>query len=51
MYLERVKPNGLFALHVSNRFMDLENVASVTENSPPGVHVAKFLPNRDQSGA
>jgi hypothetical protein len=43
MYVQRLKPNGLLALHVSNRYMDLPAVATATANSVPGVHVVTVL--------
>jgi hypothetical protein len=41
MYLERLSPDGLLALHVSNRHMDLERVAAATALSLGGTHVAR----------
>jgi hypothetical protein len=40
MYLDRVEPHGLLAMHVSSRFMDLENVAVATARTLPGVEAA-----------
>jgi hypothetical protein len=42
MYLDRLKPGGVLAFHVSSRFMDLDAVASVTASSLPGTHVARL---------
>lgn len=38
-FLAKTAPNGILALHVSNRYMDLENVAAATALSVPGAHV------------
>jgi hypothetical protein len=40
LYLDRLKPGGLLAFHVSSRFMDLERVAADTAASIAGVHTA-----------
>jgi hypothetical protein len=40
MYLDRLTPDGLLVLHVSNRHMDLDRVAFVTSKSIPGTHAA-----------
>ncbi len=37
LYLSRLSPNGLLALHVSNRHMDLDEVASTLVRSIPGI--------------
>ncbi len=49
MYLDRLTPSGILAMHVSNRHMNLEEVASVTARSVPGAHVAvvAHAPPRD----
>jgi spermidine synthase len=47
MYLDRMKPEGVVALHVSSRHLDLENVATVTARSIPGVHTALVTTLRD----
>lgn len=39
MYLAKVGSAGLLALHVTNRFMDLDTVAAATARSLPGVYV------------
>ncbi|MCB1519338.1 MAG: fused MFS/spermidine synthase [Hyphomicrobiaceae bacterium] len=39
-FLDKLSPDGLLALHVSNRYMDLENVAIATALAVPGAHVA-----------
>lgn len=39
-FLERTAPNGLLAMHVTNRYMDLVGVATATALSIPGAHVA-----------
>ena len=39
-FLAKVAPNGLVAMHVSNRYMALEDVAAATALSIPSTHVA-----------
>jgi len=39
MYLERLKPTGILALHVSSRILDLDDVAAATAGALPNVHV------------
>jgi hypothetical protein len=39
LYLEKLTPNGILALHVSNRHMDLHTIASATAKSLPGTLV------------
>ena len=40
LYLDRLAPNGLLALHVSNRHLDLVSVAGAVAKSIPGVIAA-----------
>ena len=40
LYLDKLTPNGLLALHVSNRHMDIEHVAAATALAVPGTQVA-----------
>ena len=40
LYLEKLTPDGILALHVSNRHMDLHTIASATAKSLPGTLVA-----------
>ncbi len=40
LYLDRLSPNGILALHVSNRHLDLQTVASATAKALPGAFVA-----------
>lgn len=40
LYLDRLAPNGLLAIHVSNRHMNLVAVAAAVGHVIPGVHVA-----------
>ncbi len=49
MYLDRLTPSGILAMHVSNRHMNLEEVASTTALAVPGAHVAvvAHMPPRD----
>ncbi|NJO23381.1 MAG: fused MFS/spermidine synthase [Sphingomonadales bacterium] len=39
LYLDKLEPNGILALHVSNRHMDLHTVASATAKALPGIFV------------
>ena len=39
-FLDKVSTNGLVAMHVSNRYMALEDVAAATALAVPGTHVA-----------
>ena len=39
LYLDKLTPNGILALHVSNRHMDLHAIASATAKSLPGTLV------------
>jgi hypothetical protein len=39
LYLDKLTPNGVLALHVSNRHLDLYTVASATAKSLPGTFV------------
>lgn len=38
MYLDRLGPDGLLALHISNRHMDLQSVLAATAATLPGAH-------------
>ncbi len=40
LYLDKLSPNGILALHVSNRHLDLHTVASATAKALPGTFVA-----------
>ena len=40
LYLDKLTPDGILALHVSNRHMDLHTIASATAKSLPGTFVA-----------
>lgn len=52
MYLDRLTENGVLALHVSNQFMDLDTVASVTALSLAGSHAVavRRMPPHRQAG-
>lgn len=39
LYLDKLTPNGILALHVSNRHMDLHTIASATAKALPGTLV------------
>ncbi len=39
MYLDRIKPNGVLALHVSSRILDVDDVAAATAGSIEGASV------------
>lgn len=49
MYLDKVSDDGIVALHISNRHMDLNSVASATARSIPGVHTALGINTLDGS--
>ena len=49
MYLDKVANDGVVALHISNRHMDLNSVASATARSIPGVHTALGINIQDGS--
>ena len=38
LYLDKVKPDGVVLLHISNRYLDLESVLGATLKSMPGVY-------------
>jgi hypothetical protein len=38
LYLEKVKPDGIVLLHISNRYLDLDAVLGATIKMLPGVH-------------
>ena len=38
LYLDKVGPNGVAVLHVSNRYLDLDGVLAATAKLVPGVH-------------
>lgn len=40
MYLSRLTPGGLLAMHISNRHMDLGSVAAATAGQIEGIHAA-----------
>jgi hypothetical protein len=40
LYLEKLSPDGLIALHVSNRHLDLISVATAVAHAVPGLQVA-----------
>jgi hypothetical protein len=46
LYLTKLSPTGLLALHISNRYMDLPSAVASTINQVPGVHGAlvRFVP-------
>ncbi len=43
LYLSRLSPNGLLAMHISNHYMDLHAVASTLAHSIPGVHAVMVV--------
>ncbi|MEL6871561.1 MAG: fused MFS/spermidine synthase, partial [Pseudomonadota bacterium] len=45
MYLTKIKPDGLIAMHISNRHMELESVIAATAETLPGIH-AVFVDHR-----
>jgi hypothetical protein len=38
LYLDKVKPDGIVLLHISNRYLDLDSVLGATVKVLPGVH-------------
>jgi hypothetical protein len=38
LYLDKVKPDGIVLLHISNRYLDLDSVLGATIKLLPGVH-------------
>jgi len=38
LYLDKVKPDGIVLLHISNRYLDLDSVLGATIKVLPGVH-------------
>jgi len=38
IYLDKVKPDGIVLLHISNRYLDLDSVLGATVKVLPGVH-------------
>jgi hypothetical protein len=38
MFAEKVKPDGVFVLHISNRYLDLESVLGANLPLVPGLH-------------
>ena len=40
LYLDKLSPDGLLTLHISNRHLELESVAAALAGSFPGVHAA-----------
>jgi hypothetical protein len=49
LYLEKLSPDGLLALHISNRHLDLVGVASALAGSIPGIHAAYVYGRGDGS--
>jgi hypothetical protein len=43
LYLDKLSPDGLLALHVSNRHLDLISVANAVAAAIPGTHVATIV--------
>jgi hypothetical protein len=41
LYLDKLSPNGVLALHVSNRHMDLHTIAAATAKALPGTFVGR----------
>ena len=38
LYLDKVKPDGIVLLHISNRYLDLDSVLGATVKVLPGAH-------------
>lgn len=43
MYFEKLKPDGLLAIHISNRYLDLGPIVASTAATLPGVHAAEVV--------
>jgi hypothetical protein len=38
LYRDKIRPDGLFLLHISNRYLDLDGVLAATAPTVPGLH-------------
>ena len=43
LYLDKLAPDGILALHISNRHMDLPGIAAATVLSVPGIFAALVI--------
>lgn len=43
LYFEKLRPDGLLALHISNRHLELESVVTAAVATMPGVHAATVI--------
>jgi spermidine synthase len=50
LYLDKLSPEGLLALHVSNRHLDLISVATSVAGAVPGLHSAVAVDSQAATG-
>ncbi len=50
LYLDKLAPDGLLALHVSNRHLDLISVATAVAGAVPGLHTAVAVDEQTGKG-
>ncbi|ODT30583.1 MAG: hypothetical protein ABS54_02170 [Hyphomicrobium sp. SCN 65-11] len=50
LYLDKLSPDGLLALHVSNRHLDLVSVATAVAGAVPGLHTAVAIDKQTGQG-
>ena len=50
LYLDKLTPDGLLALHVSNRHLDLVSVATAVAGAVPGLHTAVAIDKQTGQG-
>ena len=50
LYLDKLTPDGLLALHVSNRHLDLASVAAAVATAIPGTHAVLITDRRENQG-
>jgi hypothetical protein len=51
LYAAKIKPDGVVLLHISNRYLDLEQVLAATFATLPGLHAVTIENSIDQSYA
>jgi hypothetical protein len=50
LFLDKLKPDGLLALHISNRHLHLASVAAAVATSIPGAHAVLITDRRENQG-
>jgi hypothetical protein len=50
LFLGKLKPDGLLALHISNRHLHLESVAAAVAAAIPGTHAVLITDRREKQG-